>query len=162
MACNSELPSHQMARRINWKSCCERRFFGGFCHVGLIFSPGLMASACGGVSSHPTLAWQDADLRRAQKKRSWKRKRQKDGHRAKSWLPRAGRLHNLRQERGCVCGGGREWAIGGERRAQLGEERRTFLRRHLALVRRGSVDKPASAACFDWVFSEEVDVVCFR
>lgn len=44
---------------------------------------------------------------------------------------------------------------------QLGKERRTFLRRHLALVRRGSVDKPASAACFDWVFQRRLMLFVF-
>lgn len=29
------------------------------------------------------------------------------------------------------------------------------------MIKRGSVDKPAFAACFDWEVLGEVDVVCF-
>lgn len=41
-------------------------------------------------------------------------------------------------------------------------KREKYFLKHLALIKRGSVDKPAFAACFDWAFQGKLMLFIFE
>lgn len=150
-----------MDQRIDWDAARREAFLWGRLPCGFHFSPWMIMSAvqvhCG--SMH---VWQDAESTDIKK---GKESQKADRKSAKSQLLRASRLYNLWQEgeSGAVGKkGDGEWEFWKRGVLVGGKMEKLFLRRHLALILRGSMDKPAFAACFDWAPRRKLMLFVFK